>query len=247
MKNGFWYVAAGCIALAALSVGAKASSKNFDGVLHCRKIESGIDRIGCYDKSLPPTYTKNDQKLEDRDQCQDETNGTKRLACYDRFFPTTFTKSKVSDQPTPENKGSWSVHTKISPIDDSQNVVVSLGANETFASPFGGSVRPELNILCRERKTELYINWDVYLGLDETRMLHRLDKQKAVTRTWSISTDTKAVFYNGRTIDFIKSLMSAEKMYAQITPYNENSAAVTFDLKGLSEAIKPLQKACSWK
>ncbi|UUE36570.1 type VI secretion protein [Pectobacterium aroidearum] len=247
MKKGFWYVVSGFVALSPLVIVGTASAKSFDGVLQCRKIESGIDRLSCYDKSLPPTYTKNDQKLESRDQCQDETNGTKRLACYDRFFPTTFTKSKVSDQLSPESKGSWSVNVKTSPIDDSQNVFVSLDANESFAAPFGERVRPTLYVLCREKKTELLINWDVYLGLDETTMLHRLDKQKAVNRTWSISTDTKAVFYNGRPIEFIKSLMSSEKMYAQITPYNENSVGVTFDLKGLSNAIKPLQQACGWK
>ncbi|MBA5229582.1 type VI secretion system-associated protein TagO [Pectobacterium aroidearum] len=247
MKSGFLCIATGFIALTSVATNAAEKPKNFDGVQQCRTVESGIDRLECYDKSLPPTYTKSDQKLESRDQCPDETNGTKRLACYDRFFTTKFDKSKSTAESAPENKGDWSVNIKISPIDDSQNVFVSLEANESFTSPYGERVRPTLNVLCREKKTELLINWDVYLGLGETTMLHRLDKQKAVNRKWTISTDTKAVFYSGRDIDFIKSLMSADKMYARITPYNENAVSVTFDLRGLSGAIKPLQKACGWK
>ncbi|GLW38693.1 hypothetical protein Pcaca04_26290 [Pectobacterium carotovorum subsp. carotovorum] len=247
MQNGFLFLATGVIALSSLAANAAEKPKNFDGVQQCRTVEGAIERLECYDKSLPPTYTKNDQKLESRDQCPDEKNGTKRLACYDRFFSTKFDKSKAVIEPTPEDKGNWHVSTKISPIDDSQNVFISLEANESFVGPFGERVKPTLYVLCREKKTELLINWDVYLGLDETTMLHRLDKQKAVNRTWSISTDTKAVFYSGRAIDFIKSLMSSEKMYAQITPYNENPVAATFNLQGLSGTIKPLQKACGWK
>ena len=122
-----------------------------------------------------------------------------------------------------------------------------LTADLPISSNFGRTSTPVLFITCREKKTELFINWDVYLGLGETSMLHRLDKQKAVTKVWDISGNTKAVFYRGRIIDFIKSLEKSGKMLAQITPYNENSATTTFDLKGLSEAIKPLQKSCGWK
>jgi type VI secretion system protein VasI len=99
----------------------------------------------------------------------------------------------------------------------------------------------------REKKTEVFINWDVYLGLEETSMLYRFDKQKAVERSWSISTDTKAVFYSGRDIDFVKAMTKADKMFARITPYNESPVSVTFDLAGLNSALKPLQQACGWK
>ncbi|EEK2974700.1 hypothetical protein P700_16170 [Salmonella enterica subsp. enterica serovar Newport str. CVM75_1280] len=78
-------------------------------------------------------------------------------------------------------------------------------------------------------------------------MIYRIDKQKAVNKTWLISTDTKAVFYNGKVIDFIKRLESGQKLFAQITPYNESPVNTTFNLSGLSEAIKPLQESCGWK
>ena len=75
---------------------------------------------------------------------------------------------------------------------------------------------PTIFVACREKLKFLLIG--MYLGLEETSMLYRLDKQKAVERSWSISTDTKAVFYSGRDIDFVKALAKSEKMFARITP-----------------------------
>jgi type VI secretion system protein VasI len=176
-------------------------------------------------------------------KCQSEAKSDDRLACYDRALPPKV----VEDAKPAAGVGKWQVSTQSSPVDDSENVFVSLAANESFRSQFGESVTPDLYITCREKKTELYINWDTYLGLNETQMLYRLDKQKAKTKTWNISSDTKAVFYRGNVIEFVKALTQANGMYAQITPYNESPVNVTFDLTGLSEALKPLQKACGWK
>lgn len=189
---------------------------------------------------------ENENKLnkEALSQCQSEINGTKRLACYDELFKPTGNNDNT--QPS-DDVGKWSVSTEKSPVDDSENVFLILSGNDSFRDAFGQSVTPSIYITCREKKTELFISWDAYLGLNETTMLHRIDKQKAVTRTWSISSDTKAVFYRGNTIDFVKNLAKSDSMFARITPYNENPVTTTFDLKGLSNALKPIQKACSWK
>lgn len=186
-------------------------------------------------------------KQDDIAACTSEINGTKRLACYDKLFPTMPADKVESTTEAVVNPGKWQTKITTSPVDDSKNVILFLPSNDSIRTPFGESVTPMLFVTCREKKTEVFITWDVYLGLEETSMLYRLDKQKAVERTWSISTDTKAVFYSGKNIDFIKTLSKAEKMFARITPYNESSVSVTFDLTGLSDAVKPLQKACGWK
>lgn len=180
------------------------------------------------------TYAAEEGKV-DKDallKCQSEAKNDARLACYDNVLPP---KGIEGIKPA-ASVGKWQVSTRTSPVDDSENVFVSLSANESFGSRFGESVTPGLYITCREKKTELYINWDTYLGLNETQMLYRLDKQKAKSKTWDISSDTKAVFYRGNVIEFINALAKANGMYAQITPYNESPVNVTFDLTGLSEA-----------
>lgn len=203
--------------------------------------------FGAHAQEKPKQKTEESPALskDDLAKCQAEENGTKRLACYDQLLPPN--ENEIQGPKEKTDSGKWQVSTVTSDIDDSTNVFVMQTADLPISSNFGRTSTPVLFITCREKKTELFITWDVYLGLGEISMLHRLDKQKAVSKTWDISGNTKAVFYRGRTIDFIKSLEKAEKMMVQITPYNENSATTTFDLKGLSEAIKPLQKSCGWK
>ncbi|HBQ1204420.1 TPA: type VI secretion protein [Klebsiella pneumoniae] len=298
MKKSFVFIATFLAASVSLATNAQEKPRDFKGVLQCRTMEDGSQRLSCYDNSIPPTRTKSVKKFESREQCPDEKtdegrltcydrffsptfkpassakitpsdpevakneviskekflecrseiNGTKRLACYDKLFPQD-TKEEVAPaavEPAP-NPGKWLTHITTSPVDDSKNVVLMLPSNDSIRTPYGETVTPTIFVACREKKTEVFINWDVYLGLDETSMLYRLDKQKAVERSWSISTDTKAVFYSGRDIDFVKALMKADKMFARITPYNESPVSVTFDLAGLNSALKPLQQACGWK
>lgn len=238
------------------------TAEKFDSREQCPEEESNEKRLICYDRFFSPTFkvksndtTKlpalNSVEVKDRTdtlRCQSETNGTKRLACYDEIFPQEITKkSDITEDKPAENTGKWMSHITTSPVDDSKNVLLMLSSNNSVVTQFGERVTPEIFITCREKKTEVFINWDMYLGLDETSMLYRLDKQKAVERSWSISTDTKAVFYTGRNIDFIRTLMKADKMFVKITPYNANPESATFDLSGLDVAIKPLQQACSWK
>lgn len=132
-----------------------------------------------------------------------------------------------------------------SDIDDSTNVYVKIEADNIVLSGYRKS-HPYLMIRCAENTTHAFVNWGLYLGLDETHMLIRLDKERAITTTWDISTNREAVFVRGGDIRFIKNLMNHEKMLAQITPYGENAVKTTFNIKGLSEAIKPLRESCQW-
>lgn len=176
-------------------------------------------------------------------KCQAEAKSDTRLACYDKLLPPN-----AGDVSKPAvDVGKWQVTTEISPVDDSENVYVGLFANNSIRSQFGETITPGLYIACREKKTALFINWGAYLGLNETTMLSRLDKQKAITKKWNISSDAKSVLYRGDAIEFVKALTKANVMFTQITPFNENPVSATFEVGGLSEALKPLQKACGWK
>lgn len=79
-------------------------------------------------------------------------------------------------------------------------------------------------------------------------MTYRIDLQKASTKSFSISTDHKALgfFSGGQSIPFIKSLFGTTKLLIRVTLYGKNPAEVTFDVSGLEQAIEPLRKACNW-
>ncbi|HDR2588170.1 TPA: type VI secretion protein [Enterobacter ludwigii] len=215
----------------------------------CRSRSDDTERLACYDAAVTPTKTRTFDKYENSGQCRDEAWVGKRLACYDRFFSPTFAGAHHSGAGDSKrvDSGQWKTSISTSPIDDSKNVLVAVDADEPFTSPYGEPTTPTLVVACREKKTQAFIDWGVYLGLDETTMIHRIDKRKAVTRSWYISTGSTAVLYSGNTIDFIKNLGSGDMLFAQIVPYGEDSISATFNLGGLSEALKPLQKSCGWK
>jgi type VI secretion system protein VasI len=177
-------------------------------------------------------------------QCQNIAEDAQRLGCFDQIG-----KSKDAakiENAEPQSVGKWEVSTDKSPIDDSKNVFVYLSAEDQIRGQFHQAITPSLAIVCREKKTDLYIDWSTFLGIESTRVLTRLDTKKATTRSWLLSTNNKATFYSGQTIAFIKELMKSEKIFVQVTPYGDNAAQTTFDLTGLSNAIKPLREACKW-
>ena len=175
-------------------------------------------------------------------KCATKNGDASRLICYDDLA-----KSMGVDKPKviTKNKSKWVVSESKSPIDDSVTVTMMLDASDTILNSYGQFNRPTLILRCSENKTNAYVNWDMFLGTDRIKVLSRIDKEKAKTRSWSISTDNKATF-TPKNIAFIKSLFGHEKLLQQLTPYGSSPKTTSFEIGGLEEAIKPLRKACGW-
>ena len=175
--------------------------------------------------------------------CASKGTDATRLICYDSLavkLGVDKPKTKIT-----KGKGKWTVREDRSQIDDSVNFTLSLSSNEKVRSGYN-NVQPRLYVRCSENKTNVFLTWDLYLGLQQTDMLTRFDKLKASTSSWSLSTNNKAVFVKGSDIDFAKKLMKHKKLLTQITPYGQSPVMTTFNISGLTEAIKPLREACKW-
>lgn len=144
------------------------------------------------------------------------------------------------------DKGQWHVRYDRSRIDDSKSVYLILEAKNSFRNDFGKWTTPSLHIRCQENKTDLIVNFDTFLGIDETRVLHRMGKEKAKTRNWSIASNHLAVFAP-QPIGFIRQMMKHDNFLVQTTPHSSNTVTTEFDTHGLSDAIKPLQNVCGWR
>ncbi|HGJ5855642.1 MAG TPA: type VI secretion system-associated protein TagO [Arsenophonus nasoniae] len=158
------------------------------------------------------------------------------------FINITIACSILAD----EAKNDWIISTSTSEIDDSQTVILEVKSEHQIYTRLYESITPYLIIRCQNNKTDVYINWWSYLGLDETKIITRIDKEKASSKWWNISTDNKAAFYPGNVIKFINSLFGKNKLFAQVTPYGESPVKATFNITGLSDKIIPLRKSCGW-
>jgi len=185
----------------------------------------------------------------DKDQelavCAAKENSVERLECYDELASkrgVTKPAEKV------ETKGDWVVRTDQSPVDDSKSVYMTLQAKTPIVTRFGKMSSPLLVMRCKEKKTVAYVNWDTFLGSESGKITYRIDKEKAVTATWGISSDHNAIgrWNGGESIPFMKSLLKRNEIYFRITPYSESPIETSFNVTGLEEAIKPLREACGW-
>lgn len=164
-----------------------------------------------------------------------------RLNCFDKLAKDNNLTGNKSTSAKIAGKGKWEVSTKTNPIDDSKTAILFLEA-DSGRGKYGDKVF--LVARCQSNKTELYINWNSYLGR-EAHVLTRIGDNKASTSKWGISSDSNASF-KSRPIPFLKAMMKENKFVAQVTPYNENPITAIFNIAGLENAIKPLRETCNW-
>ena len=182
----------------------------------------------------------------DLSACTALTNDKERLTCYDGLFMTQLTDA------TPDGEtGNWSVRSEISPIDDTENVFLSLTGRDGIRSRFGQSGEMTIYIACRENTTSLWIHFGGHFMSDHAgggRITYRIDTAPAQTRNFTGSTNNEALglWNGGSSIPFIKALFGAEQLFVQATPYSENSVQDFFDIGGLETAIAPLRASCNW-
>jgi type VI secretion system protein VasI len=178
--------------------------------------------------------------------CAAKSNSLERLACFDDLAKTA---GPIQEQQS-ETLGRWKVETNVSKFDDTKSVYLSLEANEKINGWLSKSYLPELNIRCRERKTEAYIDFGmspvVESGLyDGATLQFRLDKQPLFKAIASKSTDGNALFLRDP-MSFIKRLFKAEQLLVRFVPFNSSAQETSFSIAGLEKVIVPLTEACKW-
>jgi type VI secretion system protein VasI len=154
-----------------------------------------------------------------------------------------------ADQPTVSiDTGKWVITTDTSPIDDSQTVVLKLPAEERIQG-WLDTFLPVLFIRCKEHEVDIYI----YTGtasavendIDHSTIRLRFDSDPALTVKMNHSTDDEALFFQQEYLQsVVDAILTHEIMLFEFTPFNASPDNTTFDLRGVNEAVKPLQKAC---
>ena len=186
----------------------------------------------------PPTVDA--QTADQIASCAAVENDIARLQCYDALAePVGSPHTSGSDAAT---TGNWTVQDETNPIDDTRLVTVAL--RSASGTTVGGA--PIVLILrCQSGDTSAYINWQEYLGSD-ANVLTRVGTDEASTLGWLRSPDRQSTFAPGNNVEFIQRLLGADRLVAQITPYNANPIRANFDLAGIEDALAPLRETCGW-
>jgi type VI secretion system protein VasI len=176
--------------------------------------------------------------LDELKQAGTITDTSLRLNTYDSILE----KHGLKENNSTADVGKWAVSTKVNPIDDSQVILFVLTA-DSGEGVYGGPI--VLVIRYNNQETEVYINWSSYMGRDAYVTL-RVGQETAQQDEWMMSSDSKATFYPGNTIELIKRMLTGDKLVAQSTPYSENPITAIFDIKGLKNATAPYVEVMGW-
>ena len=178
--------------------------------------------------------------------CAAKSNSLERLACFDDLAKTA---GPLQEQQS-DTLGRWTIETNISKFDDTRSVHLSLIANEKINGWLGKSYLPVLNIRCRERKAEAYIDFGMSPVVepelyDGATLQFRIDKQPLFKAIASKSPDGNALFLRDP-VSFIKRLFKAEELLVRFTPFTSTAQETSFSIAGLEKVIVPLAEACKW-
>ena len=101
-------------------------------------------------------------------------------------------------------------------------------------------------IRCDNRKIDIFVAFDDYLGNKSLLVTSRVDKDKPERKNWELSTNSQAAFYPRGDKELLRRLFAAEQFVVRATPYNESPKTLIFDVKGIYNVLKPHQQTCDW-
>lgn len=159
-----------------------------------------------------------------------------RLKCFDHFFPLR--QDILGD-------GSWQITEQKSAIDGSTEIIAALLARiMTFSGK--GPQEAALGIRCSEGETSTYVVTSLTMENREPEVTYRFDDDAPAKRTWITSTDFQSVgmWTAAEAIPFLKKLTRASKLTVRIE--DEDRWEAIFHLRGVSEAVEKVRKACNW-
>ena len=152
--------------------------------------------------------------------------------------------------------GKWKIDRSVSRMDDSVKITVSLEA--TNKNSRGKPV--SLNFSCTKGDIKAFVDFGEPVNVvPRTKVLIRFDKNKPLSTYWKsdpvnyhiVPFHILDMVYGPGSSQYvlsleisIDSLKDSNRMLIQITPNLKSERILEFQIRGFSEAIKPLIKAC---
>lgn len=162
----------------------------------------------------------------------------------------------ATDQPTTQPTvmptpitGKWITEISQSEFDDSKTVLIYLDADNKIKDWQGNEQLPRLSIRCQEKALHAWL--DVGMPPDSIAsdgyayIRVRYDQDEADKAAVKPSTDGEELKFFGAK-DPIMTMMDHKKFLVGFTPYKSDEVSFSFDLTGLTEAMKPVLEICPY-
>ncbi|MGB3290968.1 MAG: type VI secretion system-associated protein TagO [Burkholderiaceae bacterium] len=175
-------------------------------------------------------------------ECAAMDNSVTRLACFDALSSERGAVASIENT-TSNKSGKWETATHTDPMTDKSIYIARLDA-DTGERRLRGA--PSIMVRCKDNKTEMYINWNDFLGSRSISTTYRIDKEPAQRSEWDLSTDKKSAFFPGSPVPMLKKLVESSTFAANVTPYNESPVTAIFNTTGADKALADIRKGCNW-
>ena len=145
--------------------------------------------------------------------------------------------------------GTWKSKTKVSPIDDSKNVFLSLNADKKINTswPRCRAFRPSLHVVCAEGELSAYV-WtcspaDTEDASGTYTVLLRFDKEEAFETSTGPSTDRTALYFENAQ-EVLAKMITHKKMLFRFTPFRYSPQITYFDTRNFAKTFTKIRKSC---
>lgn len=165
--------------------------------------------------------------------CRKIIPGDARLKCFDAIGQQ---QKEGEQREAPTQK--WEMNTSASPVDDSPQVVATLGGTN-------GSL---LVLRCKERQTEVAVSPGVGFftsSRNAVPALIRINDQPPIQENWSPAQNNSAAFARNP-IDFIRLLPDNGKLFVRLTGYEGQLGDASFQLGDVSTVRSKIEETCKW-
>ena len=99
---------------------------------------------------------------------------------------------------------------------------------------------------CKNHRTEVIAFWP--LPPVTQYVWSRVDKENADNSKWNEATNDDSVIFHPDPISFINKMVGHDRLLVQTEAHFQKTFDMTmsFDIKGVENAIEPLRKECNW-
>ena len=178
--------------------------------------------------------------------CAKLTDTGGRLACYDRIAASLGLRAR----PAAQLGKQWTLRRNENPLDDTATVY---GFTTAISGKNVWGRSPVLVVRCQSNSTDVYVNWNTYLGDDGDlggasfkSVTYRVDKGQPMTGRWTLSTDSEATFASSP-IALMRKMVGAERLVVRVVPFEQNPIVAVFDISNGRPVYEDVAKTCGWQ